>query len=68
LPTHGALYAWEFDKGGREVKVRVDGQVVVSTEALLLISAMAGFGLAYLSEETVKPHLDDGRLVRVLAD
>jgi DNA-binding transcriptional LysR family regulator len=68
LPTHGALYAWEFEKGDREVKVRVDGQVVVSTEALLQISAMAGFGLAYLSEETVKAHLDDGRLIRVLAD
>jgi hypothetical protein len=23
LPTHGGLYAWEFEKGGRELKVRV---------------------------------------------
>jgi DNA-binding transcriptional LysR family regulator len=68
LPTHGAVYAWEFEKGSREVKVRVDGQIVVSTEALMLNAALAGFGLAYLSEDVVKPDLDDGRLVRVLAD
>src|SRR5437879_1038184 len=25
LPTHGGLYAWEFEKGGRELRVRVEG-------------------------------------------
>jgi DNA-binding transcriptional LysR family regulator len=41
---------------------------VFSTSALILNAAVAGFGLAYLPEEQVRTHLDDGRLIRVLAD
>src|SRR5499427_7385984 len=31
LPTHDSLYAWEFEKGSRELKVRVDGQLTFNT-------------------------------------
>jgi DNA-binding transcriptional LysR family regulator len=68
LPTHGGLYAWEFEKGKRELKVRVEGQLVFGTTALIIAASVAGFGLAYLTEEQVQPYLKDGRLVRVLAD
>jgi DNA-binding transcriptional LysR family regulator len=68
LPTHGGLYAWEFEKAGRQMNVRVDGQLVFGTAALLLTAARAGFGLAYLTEEQVRDDLKSGRLVRVLAD
>ncbi|MBI2737192.1 MAG: LysR family transcriptional regulator [Rhodospirillales bacterium] len=68
LPTHGGLYAWEFEKGGRQLKVRVDGQLVFNGTAQMLNAALAGFGLAYLPEELVLPHLSKGRLVQVLAD
>ena len=68
LPTHGGLYAWEFEKDRRELNVRVEGQLVFNTAGLLLEAAVAGLGLAYLPEEQVQPYLDDGRLVRVLAD
>ena len=68
LPTHGGLYAWEFGKDGRELRVRVEGQLVLGTAALILTAALSGFGLAYLPEEQVRAHLVDGRLVRVLAD
>ena len=68
LPTHGGLYAWEFEKAGREMNVRVDGQLVFGTATLLLTAARAGFGLAYLTEEQVRDDLKSGRLVRVLAD
>jgi DNA-binding transcriptional LysR family regulator len=68
LPTHGGLYAWEFEKAGREMNVRVDGQLVFGTAALILAAARAGFGLAYLTEQQVLNDLDAGRLVRVLAD
>ena len=68
LPTHGGLYAWEFEKAGRELSVRVDGQLVFSTSALMLMAARAGLGLAYLTEQQVKPDLESGQLVRVLAD
>jgi DNA-binding transcriptional LysR family regulator len=68
LPTHGGLYAWEFEKAGREMNVRVDGQLVFGTAALILTAVHAGFGLAYLTEQQVQDDLDSGRLVRVLAD
>lgn len=66
LPTHG-LYLWEFKKNGRELRVRVDGQLVFNTSALILNAALAGNGLAYLTEQQVQKHLDSGELVRVLA-
>jgi DNA-binding transcriptional LysR family regulator len=68
LPTHGGLYAWEFEKAGRELKVRVDGQLTFNTLALRLNAVLAGLGLAYLPEDQVRAHLTSGRLVRVLAD
>ncbi len=68
LPTHGGLYAWEFEKGGRELKARVEGQLVFNNISLRLNAALAGLGVAYLPEDTVRPHIADGRLIRVLAD
>jgi DNA-binding transcriptional LysR family regulator len=68
LPTYGGLYAWEFEKNGRELKVRAEGQLVFNNLALRLNAALAGFSLAYLPEDQVQRHLADGGLVRVLAD
>ena len=68
LPTHGGLYAWEFEKGNRELKVRVEGQLTCNGTAQLLNGALAGLGLAYIPEGMVEAHVAKGRLVRVLAD
>jgi len=68
LPTHGGLYSWEFEKGSRELKVRVEGQLFFNTTTQMLHAALAGLGLAYLPEGLVQPHIDKGRLKRVLAD
>lgn len=68
LPTYGGLYAWEFEHEGREVRVRVEGQIVVNHGALRLASALDGLGLAYVPEDQVADHINKGRLVRVLAD
>jgi DNA-binding transcriptional LysR family regulator len=68
LPTYGGLYAWEFEKGGRELKVRVEGQLVFNGTAPMLKAALAGFGLAYVPEDLVQPHVVKGRLKRVLED
>ena len=68
LPTHGGLYAWEFEKGARELRVRVEGHLVFNATAPMLDAALAGFGLAYLPEDQVGAHLAAGRLIRVLAD
>ncbi|UBS33934.1 LysR family transcriptional regulator [Altererythrobacter sp. N1] len=68
LPTYGGLFPWEFDKDGREVKVRVEGQLVFNNVALRLNSALAGLGLAYMPEDQALDQIRAGRLVRVLED
>jgi len=66
FPTHGGLYAWEFEKGGRALNVRVEGQLTVNEVALARQAARDGIGIAYLPEDVVQPDIDAGRLVRVL--
>jgi DNA-binding transcriptional LysR family regulator len=68
LPTRGGLYAWEFEKDGREMKVRVDGQLTFNGTTQMLNAALAGFGLAYVPEDLVRLHLAKGQLKRVLED
>jgi DNA-binding transcriptional LysR family regulator len=68
LPTYGGLYAWEFEKNGRELKVRVEGQLVFNGIFEVLDAALAGLGLAYVPEDLAQPHLAKGRLKRVLED
>jgi DNA-binding transcriptional LysR family regulator len=68
LPTHGGLYAWEFARGGRATKVRVDGQLVFNGTTPMIDAALAGFGLAYAPEDAVQSHLAEGRLIRVLSE
>jgi DNA-binding transcriptional LysR family regulator len=68
LTTHGGLYSWEFAKGPRELKVRVDGQLCFNTTTQMLDAALAGAGLAYLPEGLAQPHISKGRLKRVLED
>ena len=66
LPTYGGLYVWEFEKDGRQLNVRVDGQLVFNTLRQRLDSAAQGLGLAYLPEEAALPLIGSGDLVRVL--
>jgi DNA-binding transcriptional LysR family regulator len=68
LPTHGGFYIWEFAKDGKEVKVRVDGQLVFNNLALRLQSALDGLGVAFMPEDQVRPYVGDGRLMAVLDD
>ena len=68
LPTYGSVYAWEFEKGGREMKVHVEGQLTFNNLMLRIEAALAGCGLAYLPEDHVRGHIAEGRLIRVLAD
>ena len=68
LPRHGSLYAWEFEKSGRELRVRVEGQLTCNGSAQLLTAALSGLGLAYIPEGLAEPHITKGRLKRVLTD
>jgi DNA-binding transcriptional LysR family regulator len=68
LPTYGGIYAWEFEKRGRALKVRVEGQLVFNNMALRMNAALVGLGLAYVPEDQVQQHVAKGSLVRVLGD
>jgi DNA-binding transcriptional LysR family regulator len=68
FPTLGGLYAWEFEKRGRPVNVRVQGQLIFNDISLSLRAAAVGFGLAFVMEDQAKPYLSDKRLVRALED
>ncbi|ROS15610.1 LysR family transcriptional regulator [Raoultella sp. BIGb0399] len=66
LPTLGGLYAWEFEQDGREVRVRVEGQIILNSLPQRIDAAESGLGLAYVPEDSVEEALAKGRLVRVL--
>ncbi|HHQ5949275.1 TPA: LysR family transcriptional regulator [Enterobacter hormaechei subsp. hoffmannii] len=66
LPTRGGLYAWEFERDGRELRVRVDGQLILNSLPQRIDAAENGLGLAYVPENAVQDALAEGRLVRVL--
>ncbi len=66
LPTRGGLYAWEFVHKGEEIRVRVEGQLILNSLPQRLDAAQAGLGLAYVPEETAQEAIDRGRLVRTL--
>jgi DNA-binding transcriptional LysR family regulator len=68
MPTHGGLFAWEFEKRGREVKVRVEGPLVFNNFNLRLEAALAGFGFAYMPEDRAQKYVASGQLVRILED
>lgn len=66
--SSGGLYVWEFERRGQQLNVRVDGQLVFNTSPIMVDAALAGMGIAFLPEEEFTPHLEEGRLIRVLED
>ena len=68
LVSAGGLYAWEFAKRGRELQVRVEGQLAFDNVQMIVRAASAGFGLGFVMEDQVEALIADGRLVRVLED
>jgi DNA-binding transcriptional LysR family regulator len=66
LPTYGGLYAWEFEKNGREVKVRVDGQLTFSGVPQMVAAARDGSGIAYVPADVVAQDIAKGRLIHIL--
>ena len=68
FPSSGGLYVWEFERRGRQVNVRVDGQVTFNTSPHIVLAALDGLGIAFLPVEEFAPHIEEGRLVCVLQD
>ncbi|MGO4123654.1 LysR family transcriptional regulator [Inquilinus sp. YAF38] len=67
-PGGGDLYRWEFEQGGRELVLAIDGPLVVNDAALMLQAALGGAGIAYLLDRQAQVDIEAGRLQRVLRD
>lgn len=68
MRSGGSLYAWELGRDGRELHVRVEGQLAFNNINWVLRAAEAGFGLGFVMETQIETQIADGRLVRVLED
>jgi len=64
----GSVYAWEFEKAGRKLNIRVNGPLLSNSIIHVLNGALDGIGLAYVPEAMAKPHIENGTLIEVLAD
>jgi DNA-binding transcriptional LysR family regulator len=68
FPTHG-ISPWEFERRGRRLNVRVSGPLLFNTTPdHIVTAALDGLGVAYLPEEEFAPHIEEGRLTRVLEE
>lgn len=68
LGTSGNLYAWEFEKDGQALNVRVEGQLILNGSMTIIRAVLAHFGIAYVPQDLVQAHIDKGELIQVLAD
>ena len=68
MPTSGDLYIWDFERRGKKVNVRVDGQLIFNTAPPQVAAALAGLGITLLPEDHLLSHIESGNLVRVLDD
>ena len=66
--TWGGFYSWEFEKEGRELRVRVDGQLSFNSSIAQIDAVLQGYGIAYIPEDIVDDHIAAGRLQSVLDD
>jgi DNA-binding transcriptional LysR family regulator len=68
LPTHQKLYAWEFEKDGKPLKVNVRGQLTITSGQAQIDAALSGVGVMFSPEDKIKKYLDSGELVLALDD
>lgn len=66
--TAGGLYAWEFERDGRALRVRVEGQLTFTSSYPMVDAAICGYGVGYIPESLVTEHIRAGRLIVVLED
>lgn len=66
--TSGGLYAWEFEKDGQALRVRVDGQLTFNNSYAMIDAAVSGFGIAYVPDNIVRTQLASGALEQILGD
>ncbi|WP_246529575.1 LysR substrate-binding domain-containing protein [Microvirga zambiensis] len=55
--TRGGYFAWEFERRGREINVRVEGRLAINSLEIARRAALDGVGLAYLPDDLVEEHI-----------
>jgi DNA-binding transcriptional LysR family regulator len=68
MPGGGNVYHWEFEREGERLELNVSGRLTLDEETLIREAALAGLGLAFVSQWWMKDDLPAGRLVQVLSD
>lgn len=68
LPTLGGIYSWEFIKDKKEIRVKVEGQLIFNNLSSRIDAALSGMGVAYMPEDSVRSHIEQGNLMQVLND
>lgn len=68
LPTAGGLYHWEFEREGKPLRVKVEGQVTFNQLAEKIDAVLSGFGIAFVPEDSVQDYITSGELIQVLHD
>lgn len=66
LPTAGGLYHWEFEREGKPLRVRVEGQLTLNLLSERIDAALSGFGLACVPEDMIQEYVKSGELIQVL--
>jgi len=66
MRSSGGLYVWEFEKDGKDVNVRVDGQVTLNSMPLVMEAVRSGHGIAYVMEDRAEALIRWGAAVQIL--
>jgi len=66
MRSSGGLYVWEFEKNGKEVNVRVEGQITFNGAAPIMEAVRSGHGIAYVMEDRAKPLIESGAAIRIM--
>jgi DNA-binding transcriptional LysR family regulator len=64
----GGPATWGFFQEGRQVSCQIGGWLATTSATLVMQQALAGLGIARISEWVAQDALADGRLVQVLPD
>lgn len=66
--SSGVIYRWEFEKGGEDIVMDVDGPLILGEDRGIVQAALDGAGIAFIFEDYVRQPLAEGRLVCALED
>jgi DNA-binding transcriptional LysR family regulator len=66
--SSGQIERWEFDNGVETIDLQIKGRLILNDSEILVRSALDGLGIAYMINGYIEPFIEQGRLVRVLAD